>query len=162
MKYKWLNRNNNQKLIMFFNGWGMDENVVNHLEPDDFDVVMFYDYNSLDTDFDFTLEYQSVYVVAWSMGVIISSIFWPQYRADKVIVFNGTLKPVDERYGIHPKIYNLTIAGFNKKGRDKFLQNMFENNLLCGTPDRTLENQKDELLALKIIKQILISNRTKF
>ena len=37
MKYKWLNKGvnkgvNNGKLILFFNGWGMDENVVKHLE----------------------------------------------------------------------------------------------------------------------------------
>ena len=29
MKYKWLNKDNNPKLIIFFNGWGMDEDVVN-------------------------------------------------------------------------------------------------------------------------------------
>ena len=31
----------------------MDENVVHHLEFSDYDVLMFYDYNSLDTNFDF-------------------------------------------------------------------------------------------------------------
>ena len=51
MKYKWLNRNNNQKLIVFFNGWGIDENIVKHLDCEDYDVLMFYDYNTLDVDF---------------------------------------------------------------------------------------------------------------
>ena len=54
MKYKWLNKEvNNSKLILFFNGWGMDDNVVKHLDVEDYDVLMFYDYNTLDTDFDF-------------------------------------------------------------------------------------------------------------
>ena len=44
MEYKWLNRKNNSKLIVFFNGWGMDENIVAHLEFDEYDVLMFYDY----------------------------------------------------------------------------------------------------------------------
>ena len=54
MEYKWLNNKNNNKIIIFFNGWGMDESVVSHLNPADFDILMFYDYNSLDTNFDFS------------------------------------------------------------------------------------------------------------
>ena len=50
MKYKWLNRGENNKIILFFNGWGMDENVVKHLDCEDYDVLMFYDYNTLETD----------------------------------------------------------------------------------------------------------------
>ena len=38
MKYKWINYKNNKKLIIFFNGWGMDENVVKHFSPEDYDV----------------------------------------------------------------------------------------------------------------------------
>ncbi len=41
MKYKWLNKQNNKKLIIFFNGLGMDENAVNHLDTEDYDIVMF-------------------------------------------------------------------------------------------------------------------------
>ena len=55
MKYKWLNRENNDKLIVFFNGWGMDECVVKHLYPDDYDVLMFFDYTTLETDFDWRM-----------------------------------------------------------------------------------------------------------
>ena len=75
MKHKWLNKKNNQKLILFFNGWGMDECVVKHLEPEDYDVLMFYNYNTLETDFDF--ESLNIYpeknIIAWSMGVMVSA-----------------------------------------------------------------------------------------
>ena len=148
MKYKWLNQNNNKTLIMFFNGWGMDENVVEHLNCEGFDVVMFYDYNNLETDFDFQKEYSSKYIIAWSMGVMIASVFSQKCDADKNIVINGTLKPIDENYGIHPKIYDLTIKGFNEQGREKFIQKMFDGNVLCRMPERTLLNQKNELLKL--------------
>ena len=77
MKYKWLNKEvNNSKLILFFNGWGMDENVVKHLDVEDYDVLMFYDYNTLDTDFDFNSLnfYHEKNLIAWSMGVMIDSI----------------------------------------------------------------------------------------
>ena len=53
MKYKWLNLKKNREVIIFFNGWGMDESVMKHLNYGSYDVLMFYDYNTLDTDFDF-------------------------------------------------------------------------------------------------------------
>ena len=77
MKYKWLNRKNNSNLIIFFNGWGMDECVVKHLQPEDYDILMFYDYNTLDTDINFELtdHYSKKYLIAWSMGVMTASLF---------------------------------------------------------------------------------------
>ena len=77
MKYKWLNKNSNQKLIIFFNGWGMDENVVKHLNCEDYDVLMFYNYNTLETDFDFKLLniYPEKNLIAWSMGVMVATNF---------------------------------------------------------------------------------------
>ena len=82
MKYKWLNKNNNQKLIIFFNGWGMDENVVKHLSPEDFDVLMFYDYNTLEIDFDWDLLniYHEKNLIAWSMGVMVATLIPPLTR----------------------------------------------------------------------------------
>ena len=76
MKYEWLNRENNSEIIVFFNGWGMDENIVSHLDFDGYDVLMFYDYNSLETDFDFSLlnKYSKRYLTAWSMGVMIATL----------------------------------------------------------------------------------------
>ena len=77
MKYKWLNIKNNQKLIVFFNGWGMDECVVKHLDCENFDILMFYDYNTLGTDFDY--ESLNIYpeknLIAWSMGVMVGSMY---------------------------------------------------------------------------------------
>ena len=150
MKYKWLNKNNNDKLIIFFNGWGMDEGVVEHLDFESFDVVMFYDYNNLDTDFCLDKEYQKINVIAWSMGVLVSGIVLKNIcKAANIVVINGTLKPVDEKYGIHPKIYDLTIKGFNEAGRNKFIKNMFIGKIRDFKITRTLENQKSELIALK-------------
>ena len=161
MKYKWLNKENNNKLIIFFNGWGMDEGVVKHLEFDDYDVVMFYDYNTLDTDFALSDKYSEVNLIAWSMGVIaagvmISGSCHPELVSESVIknkaVINGTLKPIDEKYGINPKIYDLTIAGFDEKGRDKFIKNMFDIDAPKIECTRSLDNQKSELIALKNYK----------
>lgn len=151
MKYKWLNQKNNQKLIVFFNGWGMDENIISHLECEDYDILTFYDYNTLETDFDFNLlnNYDNKFLIAWSMGVMIGSIFSSKLdKLNQSIAINGTLKPIDAEYGIHPKIYDLTIKGFDEKGRKKFISSMFdiEPNLIC---NRTLKDQQSELIALK-------------
>ena len=163
MRYKWLNQKHNEKLIIFFNGWGMDENIVSHLDSTGFDVLMFYDYNTLDTDFDFELLniYNEKNLIAWSMGVMIGSLMQPLTRhfvissGGKSVAINGTLKPISAEYGIHPKIYDLTIKGFNEKGRERFISSMFDTqyesiphptHLSNG---REISNQLSELIALK-------------
>ena len=179
MKYKWLNKKDNHKLIIFFNGWGMDECIVKHLNCENYDVLMFYDYNTLDTDFDWKSikNYPEKKLIAWSMGVMIASLFYTYLsisaKENTCIAINGTLKPIDTEYGIHPKIYDLTINGFSEKGRDRFINSMF-----CGesTPqpiplpkEREICEQHSELIALKNYKadkdfkynKILISDNDK-
>ena len=72
MQYFWLNqKKENKKLILFFNGWGMNEAPVNHLKNDDFDVLILFDYRNFDFDFnqfDFS-KYEKKYLICWSMGV---------------------------------------------------------------------------------------------
>ena len=129
MRYKWLNKEGNNKLILFFNGWGMDENVVKHLDCEDYDVLMFYDYNTLDSDFDFNSLniYPEKNLIAWSMGVMVGGKYLDKLSLLKqTIAINGTLKPIDAEFGIHPKIYDLTIKGFDENGRDRFIKSMFD------------------------------------
>ncbi len=164
MKYKWLNRGENDKIILFFNGWGMDENVVKHLDCEDYDVLMFYDYNTLDTDFDWDLSniYPEKNFIAWSMGVMVVSCLAPSLalplgNGTRTAV-NGTLKPIDETFGIHPKIYDLTIKGFNEKGRERFINSMFdEKSTHHPSPlykEREISEQHSELIALKEISKL--------
>ena len=169
MRYKWLKKTDNKTLIIFFNGWGMDEAVVNHLEYGSYDVLMFYDYNSLETDFDFISlsDYSQKYLIAWSMGVMIGTLFDIKY--DKKIAINGTLKPIDDNFGIPERIYNLTLKGFSEAGAEKFIKNMF--NIECKYPkiERNFEEQRTELEALTHYKsnmnfkydKVLISSEDK-
>lgn len=157
MEYKWLNRAGNKNLIVFFNGWGMEDSVIRHLEYKNFDVLMFYDYNSLKTDFDFeTLNKYSVkYLIAWSMGVMVATLF-KDINYDKKIAINGTLNPIDDKFGIPKKIYNLTIRKFSPDGARKFMKNMYCDSdleqhgteLESNFQSRTFENIKSELTAL--------------
>ena len=155
MKYKWLNNCNNEKLIIFFNGWGMDEGVVEHLEPENYDVLMFYDYNSLETDFNYSEieKYQEKHLIAWSMGVMIGTLFDIQYKSKTAI--NGTLKPIDNKFGIPERIYDLTLDSFNIKTAEIFIKNMFKENCQKQKINRDYDNIKSELRALKNYKSNL-------
>ena len=148
MKYEWLNRENNSEIIVFFNGWGMDENIVSHLDFDGYDVLMFYDYNSLETDFDFSLlnKYSKRYLTAWSMGVMTATLFDIDYASKTAI--NGTLKPIDDNFGIPKRIYNLTVKNFSESGAEKFIKNMFSRTTVLPKINRDFENIKTELSAL--------------
>ena len=149
MEYKWLNKENNKELIVFFNGWGMDENVVSHLDCTNYDVLMFYDYNTLKTNFDFALleKYTKKHLIAWSMGVMTATLFNIKYTSETAV--NGTLKPIDNQFGIPERIYELTLKGFNPKGAEKFITNMFDTKTSLPEIKRSFENQKSELEALK-------------
>lgn len=148
MKYKWLNKKDNQKLIIFFNGWGMDECIINHLQAEDYDVLMFYDYNTPETDFDFSNLnlYPKKYLIAWSMGVMMATLFDIDYVSKTAI--NGTLKPIDNKYGIPRRIYDLTLTAFSLEGAKIFIKNMYKENGNLPEPQREFENQKSELEAL--------------
>ena len=147
MKYKWLNKKNNEELILFFNGWGMDESVVSHINPENFDVIMIYDYNNLEFNWSVIEGYAKKYLVAWSMGVMCATLFDIDYISKTAV--NGTLKPIDNEFGIPTRIYDLTIKGFSPKGREKFINNMFSNPEDLPNVSREFENQKTELSALK-------------
>ena len=150
MRYKWLYREKREKLIIFFNGWGMDESVVKHLNPEKYDILMFYDYNTLETEFDFSqiLQYKEIYLVAWSMGVMVATLFDKiKYKSKTAI--NGTLFPIHNKYGIPERIYDLTLKNFNSEGAKKFIKNMFLEPAFLTSVSRKFEEQKSELLALR-------------
>jgi len=142
--------NSNKKLIIFFNGWGMDETIVSHLDREDYDVLVLYDYRTLDFDLSkYNLEqYSEKYIVAWSMGVMVSTMF-DFGKINHSTAINGTLKPIDDNFGIPTKIYKLTVRGFNEKSSQKFMERMFkEKPPIDKFSSRDLESKKEELIAL--------------
>ena len=83
MQHFWLNKKENKKLIVFFNGWGMNETPVKHLDCEDFDILVLYDYRDLNFDlsqFDFS-SYAKKYLICWSMGVFVSCLFKDELQA---------------------------------------------------------------------------------
>lgn len=162
MKYKWLNKDNNEKLIVFFNGWGMDENAVKHLDCEDYDVVIIYDYNDLELNLDLS-DYKEKHVIGWSMGVMIMCLEGNKYiikNSDSIIAIAGTPYPIDDNYGIPKKIYELTVKGFNSNSARRFIERMGAE-FGKGLTQRSFESQKKELVNLMNYKSDIIYNFTK-
>ena len=153
-------RNNNSKdLIIFFCGWGMDENpfsILNSLS----DILFVYDYTTPDFpdgDIDFS-KYTKITLLAFSYGVYASAIakLPSGLNIDKKIAINGTLVPVDDKLGVPVRQFELTekmnsesVIKFRQRlfGGEKAVQHfeIFENHL----PHRSAASCTGELLGMK-------------
>ena len=160
MKHLWLNKKNNENLIVFFNGWGMDEKIVSHLDYENYDVLMFYNYTDLEyKEIDFS-QYKQKYLIAWSMGVFTcNKLFNVLENFDKKIAINGTQKPIDDNFGIPVLFYDLMIDNFNELTSEKFIKKISNNNDSKDFCTRTKDELKEELIKIKFHK---IDNFIKF
>lgn len=155
MRLKWLQHIGNSDLIIFCNGWGMDERPVNHLDYGQFDVLMFYDYRGLALPDDFngiSRKYKRLYLVSWSMGVWVGQYLFVSEKEifTDSLAFNGTLCPIHNDYGIPRKIFYDTLDSLDEQTRLKFYRRMCreKSNLdkfLSNQPDRSISEQKEEL-----------------
>lgn len=151
MRIEWLAKNNTSRVVLFFNGWGMDKRVVGHLN-NACDVAVLSDYRSLEIpDMGSLKNYKEMDVIAWSMGVWAAANSIETYRLhpQHAIALNGTERPVDDCYGIPCKIYRLTENGMNEQGYKKFLLRIFgdgkEKFLFVEKPLRKIEEMREEL-----------------
>ncbi len=156
MDYFWLNKKNNDKLILIFNGWGMNETPFKHLLCENYDVLIFSDYKNFNLDlktFNFD-KYSKKYLLAWSMGVYTSGLFYETLnKFDRKIAINGTGKIVDDNFGIPNRIYDVTVKFLNETSLDKFIKNMFNNKLNPEiTITREIEDLREELIKIKNLK----------
>lgn len=166
MKYEWLHRHQRQHLILFCNGWGMDANPFRPLAATESDVLVLSDYHDLiqepghscpDPDPANLLgPYPRISLIAWSMGVWAGQQLFGNRRLclHETIAINGTLCPIDDRFGIPPQIYDGTLNQFNEAGRLKFYRRMCHDRNTLPTflehqPERSLASQHRELEALR-------------
>lgn len=170
MEYFWLNKKNNDKLILIFNGWGMNETPYNTLKCLDYDVLILSDYRNFNLDIEKLIEgYKEKYLICWSMGVYVAGYY------DKIlnnfkrkIAINGTGLIVDNNFGIPEKIYDVTVKFLSESSLDKFIKNMFKDGTL--NPNikitRNISELKEELIKIKNLKingkinydKVIISN----
>ncbi|PCH76129.1 MAG: hypothetical protein COB98_07170 [Flavobacteriaceae bacterium] len=166
MKTRWLNKEGNTDCILFFNGWGMDENTVNHLDRKGFDICMFYDYKTIHPEEIALSSYSRVYVVSWSLGVWVTGFVIDALgvNVSKSIALNGTQLPVDLCYGIPPQVFENTFTNWDERNRKKFNRRvlggksafeLYEHKLVS----RNVVEQQVELgVILKLVKQTTVTN----
>ena len=99
--------NHSQNLILFFSGWGCDENQFANLHDTDDDILILFDYQDLNLEFDFTL-YKTIDLIAYSAGVFVASILqksFPPLR--QKIAINGNPYLFDEKFGLSSQTINI-------------------------------------------------------
>ena len=152
MQYFYQNHNSSD-LIVFFAGWGCDYNQFANLH-DKIDVLILYDYQNLELDFDFH-KYHNIDIIAYSAGVFVSCLFstiLPHVR--KKIALCGNPYLFDETLGISSS--NLQVL--KNISLDNYLE--FRRNYMVSTEDeyekynqlqslRSLESCQNELAYLQ-------------
>ncbi|MBR2273677.1 MAG: DUF452 family protein [Alphaproteobacteria bacterium] len=145
--------NHARELIVFFAGWGCDENQFTNLR-DDKDVLILYDYQDLKLNFNFN-KYRDVYIIAYSAGVFVASLIAdkiPNVRQKVAVCGNPYL--FDETLGISQDILQV----FKEITLDNYLD--FRRKYMVFSDEeydqynrlqslRTIESCADELAALQ-------------
>ena len=136
------------KLILFFNGWGMDENIVSHLEiPIGYTLkIINFPYN-----FDKTIltQYDDIIFIGWSFGsyYLAKYLLENNIRSKKIISLNGTPETIGKN-GISEGVFNLTLDTLTSDTLQKFYENMGIDNTFSPSK-KNFEDIKDELQYFK-------------
>ena len=110
--------NHAQNLILFFSGWGCDQNQFTNLHDTDDDVLILFDYQDLNLDFDFT-SYKNINLIAYSAGVFVASIMQKTLPPlHKKVAINGNPYLFDEKFGLSSH----TMDIFNSITLDNYLE----------------------------------------
>lgn len=149
---------NFHELIVFFAGWGCDENQFTNLH-DNKNVLILYNYQNLDLDFDFS-KYTNIYIIGYSAGVFMASILSakiPNIRKKVALcgnpyLFDETLGISTEKIKIFQNINLDNYLDFRRKYMVYSDEEYEKYNQLQSM--RTIESCSNELLALhKIYKK---------
>jgi biotin synthesis protein BioG len=154
--------NHSTDLIVFFSGWGCDENQFTNLK-DQKDVLILFDYQNLELNFNFN-KYDNIYVIAYSAGVFVASIMHdklPNVRYRVALCGNPYL--FNENKGLS----SATVEVFQAITLDNYLE--FRRQYMVQTEEeyqkynqlqslRTLESCQNELECLQKLYQ---DNKTK-
>ncbi len=153
--------NKSQNLILFFNGWGMDENIVKNLKTEYYDVIVCSDYRNFDNfNFEILQNYNKIIVIAWSMGVwaVEQISYLNKIKSVILIAINGTGNPIDDNFGIPKNVYQGTIDNFSEQVRQKFFLRM------CGSKqvyEKFMENKPERPINEQLEELLFIQNLTK-
>lgn len=149
MQETWLIRGGNRDLVIFMLGWSATPNAVRHIRPAGCDVLACCRYTEL-RDFqpgEFCA-YRRIYLFAWSFGVWAAERCCSRLPLYKAVAYNGTPFPVHDRFGMHPRVVQLTLRGLSRVGMKPFLEKTYGSAQAVPQgdfPERSLEENIAEL-----------------
>lgn len=118
----------NRRLILIFAGWSTNPSFYRHLRADGWDIGLVWDYYSLEFEPDIIRGYESIYLIAWSMGVAAAAhtaaTSLPADKISAAFAVNGTLFPCSDVYGIPEDVYEGTRLNMNPRNLLKFTKRM--------------------------------------
>lgn len=170
MKQKFIKKESNSHLILFFAGWGSDENLFNRECNSECDYMLCYDYKNLDFNTAEISHYKKITIIGWSMGVWTGQKVLSKYirisegiktlsfgnseiQIVNSIAINGSPWPISNTKGIPVDIFRGTLDNFSESTLVRFRRR------ICGTsenskefishkPYRGIEDLRSELNAL--------------
>ena len=141
-------------LIVFFTGWGCDENCTSHLISDNYDIITVYDYSDLSNVSVLTStihNYKKTHLIAWSFGVKTAQQILSNELFTRKIAINGTINLIDKNFGILPEIFARTQNSLSEENLIRFYKNMTLEHFSFFDSHRPLRNYssiKNELSLL--------------
>jgi biotin synthesis protein BioG len=159
MQHYWLNKCENESLIIFFGGWGTDYHPFLPIQSQSYDVVMFYDYKTMELPVDFECiikSYKKVTIIGWSLGVWVANEVCQPFinYFNRGIAINGTLDPISDTNGIPLEVFEGTLSNLSPLNLIKFNRRIlqlpderkqFETNV----SQRRWDDLRDELAHLR-------------
>ncbi|MGX9726280.1 MAG: pimeloyl-ACP methyl esterase BioG family protein [Candidatus Electronema sp. VV] len=166
MNSYWLRRGNSGDCLLFLSGWGMGPEPFADVNFGLADVLLVYDYRSMDSGRLFSLlpEGGRLHLLAWSMGVWAAA--WlarhdPLFAGlcfSSATALGGTLSPVDDRCGIPAGNFAAMLDNFSPAALEQFRRSMFDGEeeaerfLRC-PPRRSPAELREELEQLHTLCQ---------
>lgn len=178
---EWLDKREGDALIVFCAGWGMDAQPFTTLGSSNYDVLICFNYaaqpHKRPAIPELSQRYRKVILIAWSMGVAYAQRNFEEVSGcfAETIAINGTLRPIDDDFGIPGSIFQATLDQLNKQSLEKFYRRMFRSaadykQFLPSSPQRSLEDQRQELALMlqenisfaeseSIYKRVVVADR---
>lgn len=154
MRLKFITAERNQRLILFFAGWGADYGMFSSLRRNGYDILLVYDYTTDAIDTGIFAGYDEIVIAAWSMGVFYADRFVKQHGSSlpitKMVAVNGTLTPIDSTHGIPEAIFLKTMRLPDRRSVDKFFMRICGGasamkQMLASAPERSVDDLRQEL-----------------
>lgn len=165
MKTHWLQQTESKDCLLFMAGWGMGPEPFVGLNFGPMNVLMIYDYRTLDE-----IDLQPLHaaaqagrldLLAWSLGVWVAAYLaqtpnFPSFRT--ALALGGTCQPLNDQYGIPPKHFKQMLENFSDAVLEQFYRSMFDDEaeaerFLRHRPQRSLEDLHAELHSLYLACQ---------